>query len=174
VRGVLDRGGDRPAARVLEANLNLAEGRIEQGLAGLLAAEQTKQPAQGIRRAIGQIYLSQKRWEDAERAFRALIEWDEDSPAAHAGLAQALLAQARFEPAAQAASDALSLRFDLPETHLVLGAALEGLGQKERAAKAFETCLALRPDSAPARRRLAMLRKGRKTGKRPQHARTKS
>jgi predicted AlkP superfamily phosphohydrolase/phosphomutase/Tfp pilus assembly protein PilF len=157
VRGVLHRGGDRPAARVLEANLFLAEGRIEEGLAGLLAAEQSEKPAQGIRYAIGRVYLNQKRWEDAERAFRSLIAWDDDSPRAHAGLAQALLGQGRFEAAAEAAADALGLRFDLPEAHLTLGAALAGLGQDERAARAFKTCLALRPDSSAARHWLAKL-----------------
>jgi hypothetical protein len=157
VRAVLDRGGDRPAARVLEANLCLAEGRIEEGLAGLLAAEQSGKPAQGIRYAIGQVYLNLKRWKDAERAFRSLIVLDEDFAAAHTGLAQALLAQRKFEPAAESAADALALRFDLPDAHLTLGAALVRLGENERAAQAFETCLALRPDSAAARQELAKL-----------------
>jgi predicted Zn-dependent protease len=169
VRGVLDRGGDRPAARVLEANLLLAEGRIEEGLAGLLAAEQSEKPTQGVRYAIGRVYLSQKRWDDAERAFRSLIAWDEDSPRAHAGLAQALLEQGKFEAAAEAAADAIGLRFDLPDAHLTLGRALAGFGEDERAVRAFETCLALRPDSALARAWLARLRGGRKARRVREH-----
>ena len=165
VRGVLDRGGDRPAARVLEANLFLAEGRIEEGLAGLLAAEQSEKPVQGVRYAIGRVYLGQKRWADAERAFRSLIAWDEDSPRAHAGLAQALLEQGKFAEAAEAAADAVGLRFDLAEAHFTLGVALARMGEDERAARAFETCLRVRPDSAAAREWLARLT-ARATGRR--------
>ena len=171
VRGVLDGGGDRPAARVLEANLLLAEGRIEEGLAGLLAAEQSEKPALTVRYAIGIVYLNQKQWEDAERAFRSLLEWDEDFAPAHAGLAKALLEQRRFELAAEAAADALALRFDLPEAHLTLGLALEKLGQHDRAQQAFETCLVLRPNTATARQSLARLRGRRaRSRKQPDHA----
>jgi predicted Zn-dependent protease len=159
VRAVLDKGGDRPAARVIEANLLLAEGRLEEGLAGLLAAEQSEKPAQGIRFAIGQVYLRLKRWKDAERAFRSLITWDEDSAPARSGLARALLAQRKFEAAAEAAVDALGLRFDMPEAHLTLGAALAKLGQPDRARQAYETCLALRPGMPAARRALARLKR---------------
>ncbi|HLH16322.1 MAG TPA: alkaline phosphatase family protein [Bryobacteraceae bacterium] len=165
VEGVLERGGDWPAAQVLRANLLLAEGRTEEGLAALLAAERSQKPAQGIRLVIGQVHLHLQRWADAERAFRSTLEWDSDLPAAYAGLAQALLRQNRFDEAAEAATDALARRFDLPEAHFTLGAALVRLKRYERAEQAFETCAGLTAESdrygAAAREWLQRLQKAR-------------
>jgi len=161
VRGVLDQGGDRPAARVLEGDLLLAEGRMEEGLASLLAVEQSDKPAQGIRYFVGRVYLNMKRWEDAERAFRVLLTWDADSPQAWSGLAEALLAQDKFEEAAEAAADALALRFDMPEAHMTLGTALIKLDRYDRATQAFEACLALRPGMPAASQWLAQLQETR-------------
>ncbi len=165
VRGVLADGGDRPAARLLEANLLLAEGRTEEGLAALLSAEQSQKPAQAIRLVIGRVYLDLKRWEDAERAFRLALEWDSDLPAAYAGLARALMSQQRFAEAAEAAADALALRFDLPEAHLTLGMAMVRLERYDRAEQVFETCASLVSESDPrgraAREWLERLRKAR-------------
>ncbi len=172
VSALRTQGGDRPAARVLEANLDFAEGRMEQGLATLLEAEQSEKPAQQIRQIIGQVYLALKRWEDAERVFRGLIEWDPDSAKAHLGLAQALLRQKKFEAAAEAAADALALRFDLPEAHLALGIALAKTGRRKRAVQAFETCLTLRPGAHAAQKWLSAIRRPRRAlrVKRPEYA----
>jgi tetratricopeptide (TPR) repeat protein len=154
---VLAREKDRPAAQLIEANLCLAEGRTGEALSRLLAAEESGRPAEGIRYLIGQVYLNLGRWEEAERAFRRLLEIDPEHAPGLAGLAQALVGRGAMEQAAEAAADSLALRFDLPEGHFTLGVALARLGRWDRAMQAFETCLKLRPQMGAAREWLARL-----------------
>ncbi len=142
----------------MRGNLALAEGDSERGLEHLLRAEQSSRtPIPEVRTLIGRVYLSMKRWEDAERLFRSVLELDGDSAAAYAGLAQALLGAGANEAAAESAMDAIGLRFEDADSHYALGAALARLGRPERAIRAFEACLKLRPEMPAAVAVLAAL-----------------
>jgi Flp pilus assembly protein TadD/arylsulfatase A-like enzyme len=154
---VLRQDPDRPGASALQGTLALMEGKLEEGLAGLLAAERSSRPVPGLRVVIGNVYLKLKRWADAERAFRGVLAVDPDSPAAHSGLASALIGQGDPEAAADAAADSVALRFDQPAAHFSLGVALAQTGRRDRAIQAFQTCLKLYPEFAEARRWLEKL-----------------
>jgi tetratricopeptide (TPR) repeat protein len=148
---------DAAPARMIEANLCLAERDNAGALERLLATEKSSADEEPVLCLIGRVYLTLERWPEAERAYRRLLELDPEDPQAHTGLAQALLQLGQWEPAAVAAADALSLRFDLPEAHFALGAALAHLGKIDRAVAAFQACLKLRPELAAARDWLARL-----------------
>lgn len=148
---------DGPPLQVLKGNLALADGRDEEGLAHLLAAEKSGQSSPGLLFAIGRVYARLDRWDDAERSFRALLELDGDSPDGWAGVARCLLEKGRFRKAADAAMEAIGLNFDLPGAHFVLGVALSRLGRIPRAIQAFESCLTLAPQSAAAHAWLATI-----------------
>jgi tetratricopeptide (TPR) repeat protein len=150
VEPVLQNDADRPMASMVRGNLAIIEGDLAGGLAHLLRAEQTTKPLPEMRLAIGRVYLGLNRWQDAERAFRAVLEIDSDSAAAHAGLARMFLGKQDAQAAAAAAMDAIALRFDEASSHHLLGIALVRLGVVERAAQALETCLALQPKMVAA------------------------
>lgn len=154
---ILREDASRPVANLLRGNLAVAEGDFEQGLEYLLKAEADSRPLPQMRLAIGRVYLSLKRWEDAERAFRSALEIDSDDAAAHAGLGSALLGKRDPHGAAQAALDAVGLRFEDYASHYVLGAALAQTGNVTRAVQAFQACLALRPGLVPAQEALSAL-----------------
>ncbi len=155
---ILTEHADRPVVNLLRGNLALAEGDPERALEHLLRAEQSeRRPIPEVRILIGRVYLSMKRWEDAERLFRSVLELDGDNAAAYAGLAQALLGTGANGAAAESAMDAIGLRFEDAASHYALGAALANLGRPERAIRAFETCLKLRPEMTAARDALAAL-----------------
>lgn len=157
VERVLSEDANRPLANVIQGNLDLAEGRMEDGLKWLLRAEESGQTPPLLRFVIGRVYAKFKRWDDAERSFRWVLEVDADCAEAWAGLARCLLEKRKFKAAADAAMDAIGLRFDLPGSHYVLGVALARLGRADRAIQAFEACLRLAPQTKGAHEWLARL-----------------
>jgi tetratricopeptide (TPR) repeat protein len=155
---ILAACGDQPLANVLRGNLALAEGDPQRGLDNLLQAEASScAPIPEVSLLIGRVYLSMRRWEDAERLFRSVIALDGYCAPAHAGLAQALLSRGDDKRAAESALDAIGLRFEDAEAHYVLGAALARLARPTEAIRAFETCLKLRPGMPEAVAALAAL-----------------
>jgi tetratricopeptide (TPR) repeat protein len=144
-------------AHIIMANLAVAEGDIEQGLACLRKAEAKWTDSPQLQHLIGQVYLRSQKWDHAEHCFRTVISFDADIAESHAGLARCLMEKGEFQKAATEALDAIGLRFNMPGTHYVLGVSLARLGQTDRAIQAFETCLKLAPETVEARVRLAGL-----------------
>ena len=157
VLGLLAAQQAKPVVRLLKANLAMAEGNIQEGLDHLLDMERAGHSSTGLLLVIGRLYGMQKRWDDAERSFRAMIELDADSADGRAGLARCLLEKGRLREAADAAMDAIGLNFELPGAHFVLGVALARLGRIERAIQALEACLILAPGNAAAHTWLALI-----------------
>jgi tetratricopeptide (TPR) repeat protein len=159
---LLASSADQPLAHVLCGNLALAEGDPERGLDHLLRAEQSSPvPVPEVNLLIGRVYLSMKRWEDAERLFCSVLALDDGCAPAHAGLAQALLGRGANEQAAEAAMDAIGRRFEDAASHYALGAALARMGQPEQATRTFEACLKLCPGMPAALAALEALRRPR-------------
>ncbi len=154
---LLQEDADRPVAHLLRGNLAIAEGDYARGLEHLTRAEADSRPLPEMRLALGRVYLSLKRWDDAERAFRAVLGLDADQAAAHAGLSCALLEKQDPHGAAQSALDAVALRFEDYASHYVLGLALARTGNVPRAIQAFRTCLSFRPGLAAAKQALQAL-----------------
>ncbi|MGH9486675.1 MAG: alkaline phosphatase family protein [Terriglobales bacterium] len=158
VEAVLSQDENRPSAGLIQANLALAEDKPEEALQYLLEAEAATRPTPAIRQLTGCVHLRQKRYAEAERVFRSVLELDPDHAGAMLGLAQTLMAQRQNRAAAEAALNAIRLRFDLPEAHFTLGVALGRMGRPRRAAQAFETCQKLRPEHGAAGRNLAVMK----------------
>jgi predicted AlkP superfamily phosphohydrolase/phosphomutase/Flp pilus assembly protein TadD len=150
--------GEHPSADLIRYHLELAGGRPDAAVAALLQAERNRDRRPGLECLIGQGYLRLGRAGDAERAYRAAIEADEELAPAHHGLALALLQQRRPSQAAEAALAAIGLNYHLPEAHRILAVALLQLGQTVRAVRALETCLALDPSDESAQSILDRLR----------------
>ena len=106
---------------------------------------------------LGRLYLRQRHWAEAERAFRHALEIDPDSAEAHYGLSVALPRQDRVEEGIDHALLAVGLRHEFPEAHFQLGAVLSRLGWYERAVQAFEISLRLRPGFVLAHRYLSRI-----------------
>ena len=101
--------------------------------------------------------LRQRRWQEAERAFRRALDVDPDLADAHFGLSVALPRQNLVEQGIDHALLAVGLRHEFPEAHFQLGALLSRLGWFERAVQAFEMSLRLRPGFVLAHRYLARI-----------------
>ncbi len=106
---------------------------------------------------LGRLYLRQRKWPEAERAFKRALDVDPDLPDAHYGLSVALPRQNFVEQGIDHALLAVGLRHEFPEAHFQLGALLSRLGWYERAVQAFEMSLRLRPGFALAHRYLSRI-----------------
>ena len=147
----------RPWADLLMGIIHFEEGNMGEALARLLQAERSDPRLPELHLRIGEVYLRQKRVDDAERAFERALEIDGDSPAAHVGLARVHLRKRRNEQAAEQALHAVGLQHFLPLGHFYLGVALARLGHQQGAAFAFETSLTILPGLVAAHRWLATL-----------------
>jgi predicted AlkP superfamily phosphohydrolase/phosphomutase len=148
---------DRPWADLMMGIIDFEEGNMDAALASLLKAERFDPRLPDLHLRIGDVYLRQKRIDDAERAFEHALAIDADSAPAHLGLAMAHLRKRRNEQAAEQALHAVGLQHFLPLGHFYLGVALARLGHRQRAALAFETCLTMLPGLMAAHRWLATL-----------------
>jgi tetratricopeptide (TPR) repeat protein len=157
VKGLIQPGDERPMARFLLGNLCLAEGKMEEGLAHLLAFEGAPTAMPRLRCTVGRVYARLGRWDDAERSFRDALSLDPDLPAAHVGMARVFLERKLLREAAESALTAIGLEYNSPAAHYFLGMALAGLGRIPRAIQAFEACLALRPGLVAAHQWLAAI-----------------
>ena len=99
--------------------------------------------------------LAQKRYEEAEAAYRAAIEASPRDAALYFGLGIALWELGRYEEAERAQRAALALQPDSAEAHYELGNALNLQSRYEEAQAAFERAIALRPKLAEAHTNLA-------------------
>ncbi len=106
---------------------------------------------------LGRLYLRQRKWAEAERAFKRALDVDPDLPDAHYGLSVALPRQNFVEQGIDHALLAVGLRHEFPEAHFQLGALLSRLGWYERAAQAFEMSLRIRPGFVLAHRYLSRI-----------------
>ena len=106
---------------------------------------------------LGRLYLRQRRWPEAERAFRRALDVDPDMAEAHYGLSVALPRQTLVEEGIDHALLAVGLRHEFPEAHFQLGALLSRLGWYERAVQAFEISLRMRPGFVLAHRYLSRI-----------------
>jgi tetratricopeptide (TPR) repeat protein/arylsulfatase A-like enzyme len=143
-----------PQTRVLLASIAFTDGRIDEALVLLHEAEQADPRLPNLHCQIAQVYVEQKRWEDAERAFRRAQAIDPDAPMPLYGLAMVALHRGRNDEAARFALRSVGLQHYFPRAHFVLGVALTRMQWLDRAAQAFETVLKLRPNFLGAHRYL--------------------
>lgn len=148
---------ETPAAHMILGNIAFEQGRTKEALDHLLVAERADPRFPDLHTSIGFVYLKQRHWSDAERAFRRAIEIDQHSAIAWQGLAIALLRHSRLPECVNAALTSVGYQHGVPRSHLVLGIALLRMGRRERAIQALETSLTLQPPLRVAHRVLARI-----------------
>ncbi|MGK0185782.1 MAG: tetratricopeptide (TPR) repeat protein [Verrucomicrobiales bacterium] len=143
----------------LEASADFTEKRYDDALQKL---EQLDSDYGARRTALslrGDIYLRQRNWEQAKKAFEEVLEIDEETSGAHLGLARAALAAHDFETAASRARRSIGLLFFQPRAHYILGLAHYRMGDWEHAQTAFAICIRQAPLFSAAYRMLGEIAK---------------
>ncbi len=148
---------DAPQTIVLRGVLAWALGDMDTCAKSFHAAERIVPNDPITQTYLGRLYLRQRRWPEAERAFRRALDVDPDMAEAHYGLSVALPRQESIEEGIDHALIAVGLRHEFPEAHFQLGAVLSRLGWYERAAQAFEISLRMRPGFVLAHRYLSRI-----------------
>ena len=153
----LSKDENSPAMELLLGSLLQAEGKTEAALVHLRKAEQLAPTLPQPHLRLGSAYLMGRQFQQAESAFRKVLELDSDQADACYGLSVALMRQNKLEESVEFALRAVGLQHFYPAAHFQLGAALARLNQPERAALAFEHGLAMQPGVLAAHRYLARL-----------------
>lgn len=94
---------------------------------------------------LGEALIRLSRYEEAEKAYRDILEVDSDHAPGWLGLAKLSLNRGDAEEAIDHATHAVSLMHVYPEAHLRLGEALMAAGREEDAVTALEVCATLNP-----------------------------
>jgi predicted AlkP superfamily phosphohydrolase/phosphomutase/tetratricopeptide (TPR) repeat protein len=142
----------------LQGSLLQAQGRYQEAVQALEQAKTAQThnlPSLYLR--IAEVYLSEKRWLQADTHFLQVLELDPVNPQAHLGLCRSYLKQKRNEAAITQAMAAIGLIYHNPQAHFLCGVALQRCGQLQDAIKAFKTAISQNPAYPMAYSRLAWI-----------------
>jgi tetratricopeptide (TPR) repeat protein len=136
------------AGKIMGAMLDLSGGRIAKAEAAALALkagadEQLNERHEGLLASIGNKYMSEKKFADAERVLREAQKRFPEGDTAPYLLARVQQEQGKHREAV-AALELQAARQARARIHYRLGQSLQALGEKAKAASAFEKALALR------------------------------
>ncbi|MGI9515451.1 MAG: alkaline phosphatase family protein [Pirellulaceae bacterium] len=134
-----------------------AEGDHEAALKYLHRAEQAEHQRPGLHIQIGELYLAQKQWNEAEQAFGKAAEIDPQNPHVHLGLCRSYLARSKNRLAMNEALSTVSLMYHYPMAHYLLGIALDRLNRIEEAVQALQVAIAQNPNFREAHLRLSRI-----------------
>jgi tetratricopeptide (TPR) repeat protein len=148
---------ERPQTIVLRGMLAWMRGDLDESAAAFRAAEKISPGDTTVQTYLGRLYLRQRKWADAERAFRRTLEIDPDNAEAHYGLSVALPRQDQVDAGIEHALIAVGLRHDFPQAHFQLGAILSRRGFYDRAIQAFQLTLHMQPGFLLAHRYLSKI-----------------
>lgn len=137
-RQVLESCPASAFAGVIQVELLMAEGRVEEARPLMAELERSPETAPIAKVWLGQLCLAERRWQQAESVFRSALAHESDSAAALYGLAAALNGQKRHQDAADSALAALGQQFDFSAAHFALGQALSGMGRHKEARDAIQ------------------------------------
>jgi tetratricopeptide (TPR) repeat protein len=147
----------RPQTIVLRGIIAWLRGDLEESATAFRAAEKIAPNDTTVQSYLGRLYLRQRKWADAERAFRRTLAIDPDNAEAHYGLSVALPRQDQVDPGIEHALIAVGLRHDFPQAHFQLGAILSRRGFYDRAIQAFQLTLHMQPNFLLAHRYLSKI-----------------
>jgi predicted AlkP superfamily phosphohydrolase/phosphomutase len=153
----LSRDDNAPAMELMLGSLLQAEGNTAAALVHLQNAKKLAPDWPQLHLRLGSAYLAGRQWQEAESAFRKVLELDSDCAEGAYGLSVALMRLDKLEDSVELALRAVGLQHHYPAAHFQLGAVLARLNQPERAAMAFEHGLAMQPGVLAAHRYLARL-----------------
>ena len=139
----------------LAATVALSSDKFEDALELLEKAELTESESPAFQFHVGTVYLGLKRLEDAERAFKRALEFDEFHPNALMGLCRTYLEMEDNAKALEYGIEAVGLKFQFPVAHYFLATAKERIDDIEGAVSSYKTALSQNPNFAEAHERLA-------------------
>jgi tetratricopeptide (TPR) repeat protein len=138
------------SAALLQAALDLKEDNFDRASSGALAANTTDVPAlarqqRNILSNIGSAYVSEKKFADAEKIFKELIQRFPDSSIGYYGLGRSLQEQGKDKDALPHLEKSLTIDASANVFYRI-GKAWQGLGDKVKAIAAFEKALSFKPE----------------------------
>jgi predicted AlkP superfamily phosphohydrolase/phosphomutase/Tfp pilus assembly protein PilF len=145
------------ALNLLEGTILIAEGRFLQALECLKKVEQVEFSSLTLQLELGKVYLSLRRYAEAEKVFLRALEIDAETPLGYHGLGVVYNKTGRYEEAVDAFLKAIDLLFYFPLAHYHLGETLFLMGNFEEAAEAFKVCVKLSPGIKKAHNWLAKI-----------------
>lgn len=149
-----------PTMAYLRGSVLLAEGRHAEAVAEFEQARSVQvQNRPSLLAKMGEAYLAQQRWDDAERVYREAVAIDTVSPEPHLGLAKVHLGRRRPKLALDEAMTGVGLVYANPVAHFLCGRALQALRRYDDALAAYRVAVAQNPVYPEAHRRIAALLK---------------
>ncbi len=127
-------------AAFLYGNLNLGQ---EESIGHCYAALAIRPRSKLVLNAFGIHLYEQKRYGEAEQAFRKSLEADPDQALVHSNLAEMYMRQKQFEKAEQSVNKALELDASLGHAHTTLANLLSEKLQWKEAEKSYRTAIEL-------------------------------
>lgn len=144
-------------AIIIYAKVQLALGNLEGGMSFLLLAARRTPRFPNVYVQVGDILVRQRRWVEAETAYKTAIDLHPEMALAHQGLSKVYIRTGKNQAAADAALDAVGLLHRLPQAHLNLGVALARSKNYDRAVQAFQTAARFAPRMVNSHRWLARI-----------------
>jgi tetratricopeptide (TPR) repeat protein len=132
--------------------LLLSRGEIEESVEHLKRAVTMAPRVKDGYYNLGLAYTKQRKWEEAEGAYRKALAIGLEKPGRYNNLSFVLWKQARYTEALAAAEAAVRLKPEFAEAHYNKAAALEALGRFDEAMAAYEQVLQLKPVPSAERR----------------------
>lgn len=146
------------AVAFFRGSLLYAQGKYEEAIRELHKAQNTQtHNLPSLYLKIGQAYLAQKDWTQAECYFLQVLELDPVNADAHLGLGRLYLKRHRNEDALQQLMAALGLIYYNPQAHCLCGVALYRCGRREEAIQGLQTAISQNPVFPLAYRYLAFI-----------------
>jgi tetratricopeptide (TPR) repeat protein len=146
-----------PLAKFLVGQIKAARGDAMGALALFSEVQEHDSRLPFLHVQIGQIHLRQRRWPEAEAAFRKALEIDDDCAEAHDGLGVVMRERGQINDAIFEHMRAASLMHYRAQTHVNLGIALANAKQIDWAIRAFSVAVELAPEQPFPHRCLAQL-----------------
>ena len=153
------RSGVNPHAFAwMRGQLLFAEGKPERALEVLAEAEKVQtHNLPSLYQKQGEILLSLRRWHEAEKRFRKVLEIDQVNPAPYLGLCRCHLNRREWQHALEAAISTLGMLYHQPMAHFYGGFALSRLGRRQEAIAAYLNAVQQSNMFPAAHRQLARL-----------------
>lgn len=146
----LDSGNEEYCLNLTRELMDLA--RYDDALAAIQTGIASNPTSYALHLRLGAAYLASNRYDEAEKAFRKLVDADDPLPISYVGLAQVLLRTGRPD---DAVTELTAAEQKLGPSFLIAyfrGLALKRAGKSDDAATAFAEAVRMNPSSAEAHR----------------------
>jgi len=124
--------------------------QVAEALKQYPESDQVKQVSLRVQTSLGEIALAESKPDEAEKAFRRVLELNPQSARAHSGLAEILLAANKHSEAITEAKAAVTAGDDRAAIFALLGVALTNTNKQDEALAAFDEVLKREPKNTLA------------------------